>query len=107
MAMIKSASFSKYENENIGILNVFIDKIRVSSGCVSIWNVPSELVASTFYVTVKIRRAIKKNGSLVAISFEKAFRPSKYLIAHHMYLLLASSIPSKTLPGFQDFQSCF
>jgi hypothetical protein len=39
MAMMKSASFSKHENEkngNIGILNVFIDKIKVSSGCVSI-----------------------------------------------------------------------
>jgi hypothetical protein len=28
MAMLKSASFSKYENGNFSILNVFIDKIR-------------------------------------------------------------------------------
>jgi hypothetical protein len=34
MAMLKSASFSKYENEkngNFSTLNDFIDKIRVSS----------------------------------------------------------------------------
>jgi hypothetical protein len=34
VAMLKSASFTKYENEkkgNFSILNVFIDKIRVSS----------------------------------------------------------------------------
>jgi hypothetical protein len=67
MAMLKSASLSKYENEKKIFFNVFIDKISVSSARSETLQGPYKtlrcvIVLGSFMLQSKVGSQLKKSG---------------------------------------------